>query len=124
MSRKTRTKPDTLGQFEQLVLTAVLTLGEEAYGVPIHEKITGLAGGKPAHLGSMYVTLDRLEAKGYVRSRLEDTVPDGRRRTRRFYRMEPDGERALRESVATARRVYETLGDPWRLGRWKPNRAG
>jgi DNA-binding PadR family transcriptional regulator len=116
-------KSETLGPFEQLVLTAVMTLGEDAYGVPIYEAIGELAGGKAPHLGSMYVTLDRLEEKGYLRSKLGAAVREGRGRQRRYYRLEPDGERALRDSVATARRVYEALGDPWRLGRWKP-RAG
>ena len=116
-------KTDTLGPFEQLVLTAVLTLGDGAYGVPIHAEVTGLAGGKPVHLGSMYVTLDRLEEKGYLRSKVGKAVADSRGRPRRYYWLEPAGERALRESAATARRVYEALGDSWRLGRWKPNRA-
>lgn len=112
-----------LGQFEQLVLTAVLTLGDDAYGVPVHEKITELAGGKPPHLGSMYVTLDRLEEKGYLRSKTVKTGPGGRGRTRRYFRLTQDGERALRDSAATARRVTEALGGSWRLGRWKPQTA-
>ena len=54
-------KPDSLGQFEQLVLTAILTLYDEAYGVTIHSKVQELAGSKPVSLGAIYVTLDRLE---------------------------------------------------------------
>jgi PadR family transcriptional regulator PadR len=122
MSNRTRTSSQ-LGQFEQLVLTSVLTLGEEAYGVPVHGRITELAGGRPPHLGSMYVTLERLEEKGYLRSKTVKTGPGGRGRTRRYFRLTQEGERALRDSAATARRVAEALGDPWRLGRWKPQTA-
>lgn len=106
-----------LGQFEQLVLTAVLSLGKDAYGVPIKEKVTELAGGKPPHTGSMYVTLDRLEGKGYLRSKTVRT--EGRGRMRRYYRMTPVGERALRDSLIMALRIADALGDPWKLGRWK-----
>lgn len=120
MSARSIAKTETLGQFEQLVLTAVLTLGDEAYGVPIHEKITELAGGRPPHLGSTYVTLDRLEQKGLVRSRVVDRPQEGPGRPRRYYRLEPRGERALRDSIATAQRMYEAVGGPWRLGRWRP----
>ena len=52
---------DSLGQFEQLVLTAILTLRDDAYGVTIHSKVEELARPKPASLGAVYVTLDRLE---------------------------------------------------------------
>src|SRR5689334_17183927 len=60
-------KLDALGPFEQLVLTAVYTLGDDAYGVTIHSKVSELAE-KNANLGSIYITLDRLSDKGLVRS--------------------------------------------------------
>src|SRR5215471_13623501 len=59
---------DSLGQFEQLVLTAILTLRDDAYGVTIHAKVEELARPKAASLGAVYVTLDRLEDKGFVSS--------------------------------------------------------
>lgn len=120
MTNTTRDDAPPLGHFEQLILTAVLTLGEDAYGVPIHETITDLGGGRRQHLGSMYVTLDRLEEKGYLRSKTVKTGSEGRGRTRRYFRLTHAGERALRDSLATAHRVVDALGDPWRLGRWKP----
>ena len=54
-------RPDALGQFEQLVLTAVLTQREDAYGVTIHAKLQELARPREVSLGAVYVTLDRLE---------------------------------------------------------------
>ena len=56
-------KTDPLGQFEQLVLGAVLALEEQAYGVPIHQKVCDMAA-RPVHIASVYITLDRLEDKG------------------------------------------------------------
>ena len=51
---------ETLGQFEQLILTAIKTIGKDAYGVPIYEKVCELSD-KRINFGSLYVTLDRLE---------------------------------------------------------------
>src|ERR1700757_705179 len=97
-------KPDSLGQFEQLVLTAILALREDAYGVTIHAKVEELARPKAVALGAIYVTLDRLEDKGMVASCLPDPSRDRGARARRCYRMEALGERALQESAVTARR--------------------
>jgi DNA-binding PadR family transcriptional regulator len=106
-------KPDSLGQFEQLVLTAILTLYDEAYGVTIHSKVQELAGSKPVSLGAIYVTLDRLEDKGLVTSWLSDPTPERGGRAKRCYRLEALGERALQESAATAQRVWEVVTEVW-----------
>jgi PadR family transcriptional regulator PadR len=103
-------KPESLGQFEQLILTAILSLRDEAYGVSIHSKVADLAKPKNVSLGAVYVTLDRLEDKGYLTSWLSDPTPERGGRSKRFYRLEALGERALRESVVTARRVWREVG--------------
>jgi DNA-binding PadR family transcriptional regulator len=102
-------KTESLGQFEQLVLTAVLTLRGDAYGVSIHERVKDLAAPKPVSLGAIYVTLDRLEDKGLVSSWLSDPVPERGGRAKRCYKLEGLGERVLRESVATARRICDVV---------------
>jgi DNA-binding PadR family transcriptional regulator len=102
-------KPDSIGQFEQLVLTAVLSLREDAYGVTIHEKVGELARPKSISLGAVYVTLDRLEDKGLVSSWLSEPTAERGGRAKRCYRLEALGERALQESAATAKRVWDTL---------------
>ena len=61
-------KPDSIGQFEQLVLTAILTRRDDAYGVSIHSKVQELARPRTVSLGAVYVTFDRLEDKGLVKS--------------------------------------------------------
>lgn len=109
-------KPDSLGQFEQLVLTAILTLGEDAYGVSIHAKAQELAKPKSVSLGAIYVTLDRLEDKGLVSSRLSDPTPERGGRAKRCYRLEAPGERALQESAVTAKRIWDVTSEVWGKG--------
>ena len=68
--------PESIGQFEQIVLTAILSLRDEAYGVTIHKKAVQLATPKNISLGAVYVTLDRLEDKGLISSWLSDPTPE------------------------------------------------
>jgi len=113
-------RAETVGQFEQLVLTAVLALDADAYGVTIHVTVSELAA-RAVRLGAIYVTLDRLEDKGFVSSWLSDPRPERGGRARRHYRLEPAGRRALRESTETAKRMYESVARSWGT-RWKPAR--
>lgn len=106
-------KPDSLGQFEQLVLTAILTLRDDAYGVTIHAKVEELAHPKPVSLGAVYVTLDRLEDKGMVASWLSEPIPERGGRAKRCYRLEALGEQALQESAVTAKRIWEGIAEVW-----------
>jgi len=122
--------PESLGQFEQIVLTAILSLHDQAYGVSIHEKASELGAPKSISLGAVYVTLDRLEDKGLICSWLSDPTPQRGGRSKRFYRLEALGEQALEESAATARRVWETVAEAWgdfvegvrRRPKWSPVR--
>ena len=104
---------DSLGQFEQLVLTAILSLHDDAYGVTIHERVQELAQPRAVSLGAVYVTLDRLEDKGLVASWLSDPVPERGGRAKRFYRLEALGERALQESAVTAKRIWDVIAETW-----------
>ena len=104
---------DSLGQFEQLVLTAIITLREDAYGVTIHSKVRELAAPKAVSLGAVYVTLDRLEDKGLVASWLSDPTPERGGRAKRCYRLEALGERTLQESAVTAKRIWDFIAEVW-----------
>ena len=106
-------KPDSLGQFEQLVLTAILARREDAYGVSIHAKVQQLAHPKAVSLGAVYVTLDRLEDKGLISSWLSDPTPARGGRAKRCYRLEALGERALAESAVTAKRMWDGIAEVW-----------
>lgn len=112
--------PSSLGQFEQLVLTAILTLGDNAYGVTIHARIDELGRPRKAALGAVYATLDRLEDKGLVASWLSDPTPERGGRAKRHYRLQEAGARALRESALTARRVCDAVQASWGDGIWNP----
>ena len=86
-----------LGEFEQIVLLAVLRLGEKAYGVPVRQEIEKRTR-RSLTVGALYRTLDRLEEKGYVVSWFSDPVPERGGRSKRYFRVEPLGVRALRQS--------------------------
>jgi DNA-binding PadR family transcriptional regulator len=107
------TAPISIGQFEQLVLAAILRCGRNAYGVTIHEAVEELSGAKKVALGAVYVTLDRLEDKGLISSWLSDPTPERGGRSKRHYRLAAAGERALRESVLTARRICAVVETAW-----------
>ena len=113
---------DSLGQFEQVVLTAILALDDNAYGVTIHAKVEDLSRPKKATRGAVYATLDRMEDKGLIASWLSDPTPERGGRSRRHYRVEKPGEKALRESAKQAQRLFEVIAS--RLGglAWKPRR--
>ena len=113
-------EPISLGQFEQIVLTAILTLGNNAYGVTIHAKVEELSRPKRVVLGAVYATLDRLEDKGLIASWLSDPTPERGGRSKRHYRLEKTGERALQDSVITAKRICDVVEHAWR--KWKPAR--
>lgn len=97
-----------LGEFEQIVLLAVRRLGETAYAVPIRREITERTRRSPAR-GALYITLDRLEKKGYLESRLSDPTTERGNRARRYYRVTAVGVRALEQSWAALRRMWEGL---------------
>src|SRR5580658_3914324 len=100
---------DSLGQFEQLVLTAILALGDNAYGVTIHAKVEELSRPRKVARGAVYATLDRMEDKGLVASWLSDPTPERGGRSRRHYRVEKPGEKALRESAQQAQRLVKAI---------------
>ena len=116
----------SVGQFEQLILTAILRCGQDAYGVTIHASVEDLSRPKSVALGAVYATLDRLEDKGLISSWLSDPTPERGGRSKRHYRLETEGERALRDSVQTARRICEAVVSEWGTGiwsgKWKPVR--
>lgn len=97
-------KAASLGEFEQIVLLAVLRLGENAYGVSIRAEIGAHAGREPAP-GALYTTLDRLEEKGLVQSRWGDPTPQRGGRAKRYFTVTKRG----RVAVITAQRSYQRL---------------
>jgi PadR family transcriptional regulator, regulatory protein PadR len=91
----------TIGDFEQLILLALVRLGADAYGVSIRTQIEKRTG-RTISAGALYTALDRMEKRGLVVSRLGDPTPERGGKRKRLYTLQPAGERALA-------RVYETL---------------
>ena len=101
---------EVLGTFEQAVLLAILRLADKAYGRAILEEIETRLGREVA-AGAVHATLERLESKGLVTSRLGTGTPIRAGRPRRYYRLEPSGVSALNDARAA-------VEDLWRGLRW------
>jgi PadR family transcriptional regulator, regulatory protein PadR len=102
-----------LGDFEQLVLLAILQLRGEVYGVPIVDEIERRTG-REVSRAAVYVTLRRLDEKGLVSSWLSEPTPERGGKPRRCVRVEPRGLELLKESRDAVNRMWRGL-DP-RLG--------
>ncbi len=85
-----------LGEFEQMVLLAVIRIGDEAYGVRILDEIEGRTS-RAVSRGALYITLDRLEAKGYITSKLGEPTPARGGRAKRYVTVTAAGKKGLRE---------------------------
>jgi PadR family transcriptional regulator PadR len=95
---------DRLGRFEEIVLLALVRLRENAYGVPIRREIAERTG-RDVSFGAVYTTLERLERKGYVSSRVGEPTPERGGRAKRYFRIEAPGRRALNSSRETIARM-------------------
>ena len=103
--------PIALGDFEQVVLLAILRLAECAYGVTIREEIRQCTGREPAP-GALYTTLDRLEDKGLISSRLGDPTPQRGGRAKRYFQVSGTGVEAVAHAQRSYRRLLEGLNLP------------
>jgi DNA-binding PadR family transcriptional regulator len=99
-----------LGEFEQMVLLAILQLDGEPYGVPVVDEIERRTC-RSVSRSAVYVTLRRLEEKGLISSWMSDPVRERGGKPRRCVKVEPDGLRLLRESRRTLEQMWRGL-DP------------
>ena len=97
-----------LGEFEQMVLLAILQLGEDVYGVPIVEEIERRTDRSVAR-AAVYVTLRRLERKGLVESWMGEPMEERGGKARRLVRVRPEGRRLLRESRGAMDAMWKGL---------------
>jgi PadR family transcriptional regulator PadR len=97
-----------LGGFELLVLLALVRLGDDAYGVPISQAIEETSGREVA-LGSVYITLGRLEAKGFVSSRLGEPTAIRGGRAKTYFRITAAGLREVRRTQRTLIRLWQDV---------------
>lgn len=104
LRRSTMGAMESLGSFEQLVLFCVLRLGDDAYGVPIRETLEERTG-KTFSAGAIYTALARLEERGLVSSWVGEPTPGRAGRPPKYYRVEPEGARALLAAYETLQSV-------------------
>ena len=84
-----------LGEFEQLVLMALVRLGDDAYGATVRREIEARTG-RQVSISAVYTTLERLEQKGLVQSRIGEPTPQRGGRRRKHFELRPLGARAVR----------------------------
>jgi DNA-binding PadR family transcriptional regulator len=102
-------KASYLGEFEQVVLLAVLRLAERgAYGVSIREEIATRTKRAPAP-GAIYTTLDRLERKGFVSSSVGEATPIRGGKAKRYYRVSARGQAALNRALSAFQSLSKGL---------------
>jgi len=102
---------ERLGGTEELVLLAAASLGEQAYGVTVQQRLEREAG-STISLGAVYAILDRLERAGYVRSAWGEATPQRGGRRKRMFRVTASGLAALREMGRIRSRLAHTVPTP------------
>lgn len=99
-----------LGEFEEVVLLAVINLGRShAYGVPIAEMIEE-ATGKSVSTGALYTALGRLEEKGFISSYMGEVTKERGGRAKKYYEIEAAGKQALKDSYQVRQKLTANLG--------------
>jgi PadR family transcriptional regulator, regulatory protein PadR len=99
---------DYLGEFEHIVVLALLRLSDRAYGVTVRQEIASRIS-REVSIGAVYATLDRLEAKGYVKSHLGDPTPERGGRSKRFFYVTAQGITAMNRTHRALRSMTEGL---------------
>lgn len=101
-------KRNYLGTFELTVMLVLIRLAENAYGLPIAHEIE-LKSGREVSLGSIYATLDRLEAKGLVCSKLGEPTPERGGRAKKYFSVTAQGVREVRETQRLLKQLWQGL---------------
>lgn len=105
-------KGEFLGEFEQLVLLALIRLGEGAYGMTVRREIEERAA-RDVSIGAVYATLDRLEEKGLAKSYAGDSSDARGGRAKKCFRITGAGASALERSQQAVRQMLEGLPKRW-----------
>ena len=100
---------DYLGEFEHMIVLALLRLEDRAYGVTVRQEIE-FRTDREVSIGAVYATLDRLETKGYVKSHRGDPTPERGGRSKRFFRVTPKGVAAVTRTHRALQSMTEGLG--------------
>jgi PadR family transcriptional regulator, regulatory protein PadR len=99
---------DYLGEFEHIIILALLRLEDRAYGVTVRQEIEFRIQ-REVSIGAVYAALDRLETKGYVKSRHGDPTPERGGRSKRFFRVTAKGMAAVNRTQRALQSMVEGL---------------
>jgi PadR family transcriptional regulator, regulatory protein PadR len=99
---------DYLGEFEHIVVLALLRLADRAYGVTVRQEIASRIS-REVSIGAIYATLGRLEGKGYVKSALGDPTPERGGRSKRYFRVTAKGVAAVNRTHRALHSMSEGL---------------
>lgn len=99
---------EVLGNFELMVMLAVMRVGEDAYGVPIADEL-GMVAGRDVLLGSVYAALERLETKGMIESTLGSPTPERGGRAKKYFQVTPRGLREVRQTQSALTKLWRGL---------------
>jgi PadR family transcriptional regulator, regulatory protein PadR len=105
-----------LGEFEYLLLTATAHLGADAYGAAMRQDMEATTG-RRCSIGALYTTLDRLEAKGFVKTWMGDPTPQRGGRPKRMVRVTAKGIQAAADFYGAVTRASRGVA-------WEAHRAG
>lgn len=101
-------KPDYLGEFEQIVLLALVRLRENAYGMTIRREIQERTG-RDVSIGAVYTTLERMEKKGFVSSRIGEPTAARGGRAKKYFRIDARGQLALQNTNEALARMWSGI---------------
>jgi PadR family transcriptional regulator, regulatory protein PadR len=99
---------DSLGEFEHIIVLALLRLGDRAYGVTVRQEIESRTR-REVSIGAVYATLERLQSKGYLKSHRGDPTPERGGRSKRFFRVTPKGVAAVDRTQRALHSMSEGL---------------
>ncbi|HUA98931.1 MAG TPA: helix-turn-helix transcriptional regulator [Terracidiphilus sp.] len=97
-----------LGEFELMILLAVIRLGDEAYGVPIARELESFRK-RDVSVGSVYAALDRLQAKGLITSSLGEPTPERGGKAKRYFRVTKAGLKQVHDTRRVLTRLWQVL---------------
>src|SRR5947207_6422191 len=101
-------RKDQLGNFELMVMLAIIRIGENAYGVPVSEELEKRTG-RDVAIGSVYAALERLEDKGFVISELGEATPERGGRAKKYFHVTTRGMKEVRETQRALVKLWQGL---------------
>lgn len=102
------TKDKFLGEFEQFLLLSILKLGDEAYGATIRQLLADKIE-RDVTIGALYTTLDRLEKKGFITSKMGEATNERGGRAKKYFRVSALGEQALKRSKQALQVMWQDV---------------